>query len=416
MKSLFFKLESFVLLCFLFISFVSCNGKKTNWNDIKNKVVSSNQMITDLTQDAIYIDVDDAEEITPIGFMKKFVKTVEYIPIKPKDPIGAIDYILIESGRIFVLDIYISRRVFIFDRKGNFINYAGDVGQGPREYIAPEAISIIKGKPNLLAVCDRNLFVNYYDFDGNFIKKEKRFFGSYSVPYGYGNKFFNSLSYGVFNKELQNNFQLLSTRNNKPLYKGFQMYPIHKNTSTFMNGLRYNNEDLLFTPSLSDTTYVVKNDSLLEVKCVFKHRNSIWKDKYLYKNLPVEKLILDNDLTKISPPIIETNQFISFVVASKFSLVSDKIATHQYWYDKNTKRVYKYGKGKLKSTNNTITNPIANPISVYGNSFITYFSPEILDNFRKFQHNSKIKILNKDLNNLLKDNEVEEVLVLFELE
>ena len=128
------------------------------------------------------------ESIHDIGL----ITNVEIISLNtPYDNIiiGEICRVIRFNDRLYLLDRFQTRSVFIFDINGNFINVISNFGQGPGEYLQLRDIFIDKSDStlNLLGRMDRKIFK--YDLDGRelleVIPTPKVFSSIVRTRYGY---------------------------------------------------------------------------------------------------------------------------------------------------------------------------------------------------------------------------------------
>ncbi|MDR1554121.1 MAG: 6-bladed beta-propeller [Prevotellaceae bacterium] len=82
------------------------------------------------------IDIDKAEE-KGVFYLSDIVKKVRPIRLEETDYalIGEIDEIQVFDNHIFVLDILIAKKLFVYDINGKYIRQIGAMGQGPDEYM-----------------------------------------------------------------------------------------------------------------------------------------------------------------------------------------------------------------------------------------------------------------------------------------
>lgn len=396
---------------------ISCNTKnqgKIDWNKIADEM-DNTKLIKEVKNPHLpIIDLDRAESVGFIDFAKKFIKEAKYIPLRKEgSPIGNINYVLIYKDRMFVLDTQQTSSVYIFDLEGNFISTAGSRGQGPGEYLAPEMISVVEENPPLLAVCDRNLYMNYYSFDGKFIRREKRFFGSFAIKHK--ESIFNSSVSGLLGKG-KNDYDLVVSKKDSLLYKGFREYPLQGSASTSQFILRSNNNKLFFTPLLSDTTYHILSDSTYTPYLAFKHKNSIWKEEYLYQNKDPYKLIKEKNLAYIKQPVCETPKVLSFQLMTRGEENPNSVIYNFCYYMKETNQVIRLSNKNRDNirTEKTFFNEFTNPINVYGDYFICVLTPDIFDVYRVAKKEGFV-IKNKDLDEIVNDESVDQAVVLFRL-
>lgn len=412
------EISSFFKIALFFILLSSCKDSNNRrvWDRFTSDIVDAKNIETFIPDDYVSINIDSATDINAMDFSKEFVEKAEYIPLRSRGLIGNVDYVIINDNRIFVLDTYLSKKVFIFNRKGEFINYAGRVGQGPGEYVMPESI-FLDHSDGILGVCDNNLFVNYYDFDGKFIKRIRRLPGSYSIDFkGY---LFNVLGYGVYSKNSEDSYQLVCSDSvGNVVSRGFKTYPLQKSVPHSMKNLRNSNSELLFTPLLSDTTYVVKDNFLMEAKYIFIHdkSSSVWKDEYLNQDKKTfQELVSTYELQVVSSPVTITTNFISFPILSG-NKYSNKLFINQYWFDKTSKKTYRFVNempGILPGQD--FENPISFPLNSLKDKFIGYLPPESFDFFRKIRREMNLNFINSDLDSLLDEEKVDQAIVLYKL-
>lgn len=142
----------------LLLLIAACQNKKESFKsrrdlgDMAQAVMESKEMKHIANPAMTIIKTDNVKTMGILDFTTQYVKDVQYIPFKKTGtPIGEISYILVYKNRIFVLDTFQTKSVYIFDMQGNYIGQAGRVGQGPGEYTQPFAISIDEKKRNSFA-------------------------------------------------------------------------------------------------------------------------------------------------------------------------------------------------------------------------------------------------------------------------
>lgn len=88
-----------------------------------------------VVNETVYVDM---EEIKDIAVTKaKYLKSTKYVQLETNinSLIGEITKIVLGDNRIFILDQFISKAVFIFDFEGQFVNKIDCRGESPEEYI-----------------------------------------------------------------------------------------------------------------------------------------------------------------------------------------------------------------------------------------------------------------------------------------
>lgn len=84
--------------------------------------------------------------------------------------IGEIDKILIDGNLMFILDRFISRKMFIYDNKGKFLRTIGKKGMGPGEYTSISYFDIDKNKKEIILLDSDQRKLLFYNYQGDFIR------------------------------------------------------------------------------------------------------------------------------------------------------------------------------------------------------------------------------------------------------
>jgi len=100
------------------------------------------------------------------------IDTIIHLQTSDKSLIGDISEVKFYADRYYILDKEYSRTVFVFDKKGMFINKT-IIGRGPKEIISPAGFKIEK-KKNQIVVWDDLLSEEViFDLNLNYIKRRK---------------------------------------------------------------------------------------------------------------------------------------------------------------------------------------------------------------------------------------------------
>ena len=92
----------------------------------------------EVTQSVTTIRVDNIGDAEDIKVTKdKYIKSFRCIQLETDTTalIGRMDKILYEDNRIYIVDRFVTKSLFIFDKDGHFINKIYRYGQGPEEYL-----------------------------------------------------------------------------------------------------------------------------------------------------------------------------------------------------------------------------------------------------------------------------------------
>ena len=141
----------FLLIVTLFL--YSCNN---NEYELKSK---------DVDFKSVSITKNKTKNILDIGKIKKAVK----LETKDKSIIGNIDKVICDKNEDFyIADYYSSKKVFRFDKKGNFIRSYGKIGQGPGEYNSIKGFAL-DSESNIFLLANYKLIK--FDKNGKLLKE-----------------------------------------------------------------------------------------------------------------------------------------------------------------------------------------------------------------------------------------------------
>lgn len=110
--------------------YMSC-GKSSEQETAKG----NNELDYEEPKPALVLEIkDDDQEISADIF-----QDVEYIPLEstPESFVGQIDKLRFINNKIFVLDQWMSKNLFVFTSEGKFIKKVITIGEGPNEIVAP---------------------------------------------------------------------------------------------------------------------------------------------------------------------------------------------------------------------------------------------------------------------------------------
>ncbi len=127
---------------------------------------------TDTDNKAIHCNPNDwSKETTNIGDL---IDDFEIIPLETTENnvIGLVGQIEVMNDNLMVSDKQ-SRKIFAFDRQGNFKHAVGKVGKGPGEYVSFSGFTTTPDKSALVVNYMEKRSLMYYSPDGNFIKMSK---------------------------------------------------------------------------------------------------------------------------------------------------------------------------------------------------------------------------------------------------
>ena len=105
--------------------------------------------------------------------LSSIVKQNSWITLETTDSclIGRIDKIKTTKDFIFVLDKFSTRSLYVFNRKGEFLNSIGTNGKGPGEFTFPFDFTIDENR-KLVFILDNGNRVLHYTYNGSYIESK----------------------------------------------------------------------------------------------------------------------------------------------------------------------------------------------------------------------------------------------------
>ncbi len=149
------KIKVLFLLIYLFVILFLYSCNKSEYK-VKSKEIDFK---------SISITKNKTKNILDIGKIKKAVK----LETKDNSLIGNIDKLICDkNGDFYIADYYSSKKVFCFNKKGNFIRSYGKIGQGPGEYNSIEGFAL-DSESNLFLLGNYKLIK--FDKNGKLLKE-----------------------------------------------------------------------------------------------------------------------------------------------------------------------------------------------------------------------------------------------------
>lgn len=401
----------YIVIINIALIFISCDNSSKHNSKFTTGIINSQSYI-EVESSPVVID-DSKTQVIQYTDINKILKSIQYIPLQSKSPIGMITSVVVYDGKIYILDSYKSESIYIFDMLGELKKTISSKGDGPQEYAGLADMCISK-RNNELVVSDRlSLQILYYTLDGDFKRKAR------STPNGYiemiEDSRINVLTYGQsFDKDV--NYHIISSLEDSITRKGFPYSPIQKKAVNYRPIYKNYKDELLFSPVLSDTIYQIMNDSLYNIKYIVDQKKSIWLKKE--EDLETEEyrnLIKRSGYTVLGDPIIENQYYLSYPISYG---KNDFIRQEVHWYDK--RNGYSFTLGSRIDQDSPITFWIPAPITLFENSFVGILEATQIDELKRYLANNNNMDLLQDerLRSILTDEskEIEAILVLFEFQ
>ncbi|WP_106831224.1 6-bladed beta-propeller [Parabacteroides pacaensis] len=239
-----------VVGCMAYI-LLSCTGTKTDLSE--NKVCNIN------------VDVKDyCNEIGETGAI--YFENCRYVQLETdtNSMIGEVTKLILTKDRIYILDMFKAKSVFIFDSNGAYINKIFRFGQGAEEYLQLTDI-FYNEKEETINLSDIRGKIMSFDKDGHMVKKQIKFpLRIFNMEQDKnGNYILNSKN--TSSPSFPESINVFSPAQEK-IYSAFPIQPeweskVVKSNSDFS----YFAGDIFYTPQLTTDVYKLGLDSVSQV-------------------------------------------------------------------------------------------------------------------------------------------------------
>lgn len=107
------------------------------------------------------------------NFSEQIIYETEFIPLETTQEalIGYIDKIVMTDSMIIVADFHKTKKVFVFDKQGNFLRSISNIGSAENEYISIFDITTSPTSNNLFILDGHKNDLLEFSLNGDFIKK-----------------------------------------------------------------------------------------------------------------------------------------------------------------------------------------------------------------------------------------------------
>lgn len=382
-----YKLTISILLCLVIVSCTN-TGNKENVNsvidsgDTKSLIrIKNNSPYVIRPDEALKTDLSEDGNV--------FISNQKLIALDlANGPIGKITKIIMHQDRIYIVDETRNNEcVFIFDSKGRSINKIDKRGKGPEEFLAIESFLIDTVTKEIMLMDQLMPNMLYFDLDGNFKRKE-RFKFNFSKLSNVDGQFVYSTSYGQ-NKlnKFYDGYTLFIGSINKLSHYGFPRQVCDKNmwcTSSFSTNY---NSKLLYTPSFSDSVYLIPSDSTYKIHTVFEFKRSVFEESLKYDQLTTEEMdeIINSCSMQWGNGVLETKHFIFYSCI----LNDDKVIKYHIFCKDNNKS-YQVGFNGFYGSVESIKNIFEMPITISQDFVVSVSDPcELLNKYNSIRKMDK---------------------------
>lgn len=367
----------------------SCTGKKQAAPEVDQQemklVVSDNVgSIPRVESGYTEIDATDMKALSYTEFIDEFIDDVHFVQLSSDELIGNITKLQIFEDRIYVLDSFSAKKVFIFDRQGKLLKVIDDQGGGPKEYCQLGDMYINEDTRELIIADLRGKYV-HYNLNGEWLRSTSVISESYyDYPMGQDSAF-NFMVY---------DYSLVLSKGSEVLKKAFPVYPIQRQVAVRDPFAKTGLGELLYIPLCCDTVYQLNRDLTYRAKYFVKLKNSVWKHRDEELSYQEHTDLIIKGCTELGNAIFENEKFFAFTMNERDD---NLIKVQACFYNKEKKKTFYLDIEKPFDRNQVLKKgmfSIGNPICLYGDYFVTSFIPVPIKENVHLLNKEYLKIMN----------------------
>lgn len=367
----------------------SCTGKKQASPEVDQQkiqlVVSDNVgNIPRVESDYTEIDATDMKALSYTEFIDEFIDDVHFVQLSSDELIGNITKLQIFEDRIYVLDSFSAKKVFIFDMQGKLLKVIDDQGGGPKEYCQLGDMYINEDTRELIIADLRGKYV-HYNLNGEWLRSTSVISESYyDYPMGQDSAF-NFMVY---------DYSLVLSKGSEVLKKAFPVYPIQRQVAVRDPFAKTGLGELLYIPLCCDTVYQLNRDLTYRAKYFVKQENSVWKHRDEELSYQEHTDLIIKGCTELGNAIFENEKFFAFTMNERDD---NLIKVQACFYNKEKKKTFYLDIEKPFDRNQVLKKgmfSIVNPICLYGDYFVSSFIPVPIKENAHLLNKEYLKIMN----------------------
>ena len=367
----------------------SCTGKKQAAPEVDQQemklVVSDNVgSIPRVESDYTEIDATNMKALSYTEFIDEFIDDVHFVQLSSDELIGNSTKLQIFEDRIYVLDRFSAKKVFIFDMQGKLLKVIDDQGGGPKEYSQLGDMYINEDTRELIIADLRGKYV-HYNLNGEWLRSTSVIPDSYyDHPMGQDSAF----------NFIGDDYSLVLSKGSEVLKKAFPLYPIQRQVAVSDPFAKTGLGELLYIPSCCDTIYQLNRDLTYRAKYFVKQENSVWKHRDEELSYQEHTDLIFNGCTELGNAIFENEKFFAFTMNERDD---NLIKVQACFYNKEKKKTFYFDITKPFDRNQVLKKgmfSIGNPICLYGDYFVTSFIPVPIKENVHLLNKEYLKIMN----------------------
>jgi hypothetical protein len=195
--------------------------------------------------------------------IKDLVEDIQYIPLENKAEclFSEINKLIIENDRIYVLDMYGTKSLFVFDITGKFLHKVGGVGGGPGEYTRYINFDVHENMVYVYDIAKSRVLI--YDENGKYKEAIESSFGFFDFYILGQKKYLLSLNNDDNNN--QKNKIVITNDFKKKEIAHFSFSKDFKDNKSNVRAFQpFHNNKIVYMHPISDTLFILNDQGNVE--------------------------------------------------------------------------------------------------------------------------------------------------------
>tara|TARA_R110000796_G_scaffold71409_5_gene162167 strand:+ start:35657 stop:36808 length:1152 start_codon:yes stop_codon:yes gene_type:complete len=312
------KSVKYILLGFLFTLISACSTKGNTKSDNDLQVISIGEVTKDIGDNLI----TDRSEIK--------------LELTDSSTLGPIDKMIMYKGKIYLLDIRVTKSLYIFNLEGEILRRIHSIGEAEGQFYLPFDFNInqFSDEINILDVRQRRML--NYDLEGNF-KSQHKVNGQISdfASLNKDNFVFHMDGRQDDPTEKKELLQIANKSNDSTFLSGVLEYGSTDYVKIF-NSLTFSNERIIYMQSMHDSIYMVTEKEIKPIYSIDFNGHNIPSEIKGKDPMDFRQALMTGDYYIVQGNLFESDNLLTFSWERTSKTDSETIEYVWTLFNKNT--------------------------------------------------------------------------------
>ncbi len=308
----------YILVGFLFTLISACSTKEKTKSDDDLQVISIGEVTKHIGDNLI----TDRSEIK--------------LELTDSSTLGPIDKMIIYKGKIYLLDIRVTKSLYIFNLEGEILRRIHSIGEAEGQFYLPFDFNInqFSDEINILDVRQRRML--NYDLEGNF-KSQHKVNGQISdfASLNKDNFVFHMDGRQDDPTEKKELLQIANKSNDSTFLSGVLEYGSTDYVKIF-NSLTFSNERIIYMQSMHDSIYMVTEKEIKPIYSIDFNGHSIPSEIKGKDPMDFRQALMTGDYYIVQGNLLESDNLLTFSWERTSKTDSETIEYVWTLFNKNT--------------------------------------------------------------------------------